>query len=231
MAAAALAAKLMDAYALTFTDLELGDTTCTTAKWSKAQRDRHPVESCAVAVAEFTDTRVWRDQSVTGAHQANLFGGVDRVGVGTVVREIVFFGLPQDVEQAVYLLGICAGAMTRGLSDWIAERDAAGVRTTDQQRADFCAVMATLLSKKLRAIKAEQRAATARSSGRDLVVTKEAILARAPAERGITFPSHTKRKMRAVDDAAVSAADAAAARVHFHRGVNASGQLAAIGGK
>ena len=105
LAAAAKVAELLDRHDLSLSDVELRDSQCERGVYETYRKKRIPIVGCIGAVAHFCDCKVWREKNPDG----------DTI--------YVFFGLPGDVEVALYLTALIDNAVTA--PNWAATRPAA----------------------------------------------------------------------------------------------------------
>jgi len=176
MVAASKAAKLMQDYDFTFSDVSrlkderIGQASKPFSATNKSRAMHAAGFYAAVAVGNFFDCKVWRD--------------------GT---EIVFFGLKNDVDLAQAMLGMIRVAMDSELSTFLAAELARG---TSEHRmslsASFCRGMGQRVSQRLGRLKFKRTAAN-RATGKDLVVLKGAIVTEAYAK---AFPNARPRKAK-----------------------------------
>ena len=86
MAAAEKVAELLDRYGLNLSELDLRKQSCEGIGIQTGRKRRGPIDDCMGTIAAFFDCRVW-------AETAKMTGALN----------YVFFGLPGDVQAAVYL--------------------------------------------------------------------------------------------------------------------------------
>src|SRR3954469_3683493 len=160
LSAAAKVAELLDRHDLSLSDVELREERCERAEFAAGRRKRIPIDQCVGAVAEFCDCRVWREKTASGE------------------QRYVFFGLRADVAVAHYLTELIDGAVRSELGRFKTSREYLRFRHNERHMANssFALGMVTSIAEKLTAMKAE-RDGVNRSSGRDLVVVKSAIVA------------------------------------------------------
>src|SRR3990167_4425062 len=161
MQAAEMLTRLLTKYHLTMTDVEIGGERCMTQYVETGRRALHEVQYCLWALARATDTKCWIWRAPINQ------GGA---------KKIAWFGLPADVEMAVYLTGAIKAAMDRELASWRIRARAVGDETGRSSAHSFLIGMASRVSERLMQIKANDRASTVAATGRDLVVVKGAVV-------------------------------------------------------
>jgi hypothetical protein len=157
--AAAKVAELLDRYDLSLTDVELRDAPCERRAYETYRKKRVPLDDCIGAIAKFCDCRVWREKNPAGE------------------ARYVYFGLRSDVEVAHYLTELIDGAVRAELGRYKNSAEYRRFRHQDRHVANgsFTLGMVASIADRLLSMKAE-RDAVARSSGRDLVVLKTAVV-------------------------------------------------------
>lgn len=159
LAAAAKVADLLDQYELTLDDVALGRSACARLVLRTTGKARRPpIDYCIGAIAAFADCRVWRE------------GG-----------EIVYFGLPADLEVAGAVHAVVEAAMRAGADSYKRGRKVISYRH-DEGRA-FLTGMAVAIAEALAAMKAERDARPA--GGRDLVPVKRCVVEQEFARLGL----------------------------------------------
>jgi hypothetical protein len=160
LSAASKVAELLDRHDLSLSDIELREERCERAEFATGRRKRIPLDQCIGAVAEFCDCRVWREKAASGE------------------LRYVFFGLRADVTVAHYLTELIDGAVRSELGRYKTSREYLRFRHNERHMANssFAFGMVTSIADKLAAMKAA-RDGINRSTGRDLVVVKSAIVA------------------------------------------------------
>jgi len=145
------------------------------------RRKREPIDRCAPTVGDFCDCRVWGETGPTGS-----------------IRH-VYFGLPADVEAARYLHDLVGVAFETETAAF--RRGTFYTATPSPQRrgavTSFQIGLADGIIAKLAKLKADRRAATAKSTGRDLMPIKTSILDEEMEKLGLAFTSRraTRRKV------------------------------------
>src|SRR5580704_15224177 len=157
--AASKVAELLDRYDLSLTDVDIRDALCERREYETYRKKRIPLDGCVGAVADFCDCRVWREKNATGEFR------------------YVFFGLRTDVAVAHYLIDLIDIAVRTELGRYKTSREYLRFWHNERHMANasFALGMVSSIATKLAAMKTERDAAN-RSTGRDLVVVKAAIV-------------------------------------------------------
>src|SRR5260221_8274690 len=203
LSAAAKVAELLDRYDLSLTDIEMREERCERLEFETWRRKRIPLDDCVGAVAEFCDCRVWREKNATGEFR------------------YVFFGLRSDVAVAHYLTELIDTAVRTELGRYKTSRDYLRFRHNQRHMANssFTFGMVTSIAAKLMAMKAERDGAN-RSTGRDLVMVKTAIVDEELAKLDLTLRT-VRAASRMVSTTAFEAGSAAGASLALHSGIGA----------
>ena len=202
MTAASLAAKLMAEHDLSMTDVEIGEERCGMEYIETGRRAAHEVQFCLTALAKFTDTKCW----ITRRDGTQRF---------------VFFGLPNDTDFAAFLYRTIKTAMDTELAGYKARCREMGEPTGRRESHAFLLGMATRISDRLKEMKRAQDSDTFKSTGRNLVVVKSAIVVKQFAELGLRLRNHTGTTRIGSRDG-YAAGKAAGDRVGFNRQVGNS---------
>jgi hypothetical protein len=205
LVAAEMLAKLLSEHGLSMTDVEIGEEKCQIEYLNTGRKTLHEVHWCAASVAQFTDCKVWATR---------------REGS----RTLAFFGLPGDVETAIYLMRVVKSAMDIEAPRYLARAKELGELTGRRASHAFLMGMARRVSQRLREIKSHERQAS-QSTGRDLVVVKSAVVRSQFADLGIRLCSGNPRPSVG-DHGAYAAGQAAGNNVSFNRGVGSNATLA-----
>jgi hypothetical protein len=205
LAAAAKVAELLDRHDLSLSDIEIREEHCERLAFETWRRKRIPLDACIGAVAAFCDCRVWREKNPTGAFR------------------YVFFGLRSDVAVAHYLTELIDGAVRRELGRYKVSREYLRFRHNERHMANssFALGMVTSIATKLAAMKVE-RDGVNRSTGRDLVVVKAAIVAEELARLDLNLRT-VRSGSRMVSMTAYESGSAAGASLAVNPGVGAAG--------
>ncbi|MDB5393180.1 MAG: hypothetical protein JWM91_686 [Rhodospirillales bacterium] len=157
--AAMKVAELLDRHDLSLTDVEIRHGPCDRRAYETHRKKRIPLDDCIGGIAIFCDCRVWREKNQAGE------------------ARYVFFGLRADVEVAHYLTELIDAAVRSELGRYKNSADYRRFRHQDRHMANasFTLGMVASLADKLTAMKAERDAAS-RSTGRDLVILKAAVV-------------------------------------------------------
>lgn len=203
MAALAKARAMMDAHEVTDGELQLSrEETAVLRREPPGSKDPHKVKAfLAMAIAEFTDCRAWRDGQ----------------------KALVFCGLPSDARFATWLLDSLAQFVRAELVNHLMSDLNIGADRTAVCNG-FAAGCCSRISARLRELVAQSKSAQT-SNGRELVVVKSAAVSAKMAELGITL-GKSRSSSRRFDGNAYAAGKAAGDRASFGRPV--SGQSATL---
>ena len=205
LAAAAKVAELLDQHDLSLSDVEIREEPCERAVVETYRRQRVPLDGCVNAIAAFCDCRVWREKNSEGEHR------------------YVFFGLSLDVAVAHYIADLVSTAMAVEASRFKRTAGYLRYRPADRRTvsASFLHGMAASIGGKLIAMKHERDAVNA-STGRDLVVVKQAVVDQELAKLGMRF-GRTRATGRRVAATAFEAGQAAGRNLRINPGVGVAG--------
>jgi hypothetical protein len=192
---------LLDRYDLSLTDVELRDAPCERRAYETYRKKRIPLDDCIGAIAKFCDCRVWREKNPAGE------------------ARYVFFGLRSDVEVAHYLTELIDGAVRAELGRYKNSAEYRRFRHQDRHMANgsFTLGMVASIADRLIAMKAE-RDAVARSTGRDLVVLKTAVVEAELEKLNLTLRT-VRRASRMVSQTAYDAGGEAGATTAINPGI------------
>ncbi len=169
MAAAAKVAELLDRHGLLLSDIELQAQPCTRAGLATGRSRIGPLDECGPAVAAYFDCRFWFETDAEGR-----------------LRH-VFFGLPGDVQAAVYLMRLVAQAFETEANRFRASpgytRGRGGRRRA--LHTSFVLGLSQGIQARLHAMQAERDAAVRGSSGRSLVLAKAGVVEAEMAKLGL----------------------------------------------
>ena len=175
LAAARKVAEMLERYGLSLSEVEMQQQPCEGFGIDTGRRKHAPIDRCPPSIAHFCDCRTWRE-----------------VNPGGTIR-FIFFGLSADVEAAHYLYDLIASAFETETSAF-RSGDIFATMVGAQKRsavASFQIGLATGITGKLYALKAERSAAVLKSSGRDLVPVKTSIIDSEFDKLGLSFRKST----------------------------------------
>ena len=203
MAAAAKVAELLDRHGLTLNELDLRRQSCEGVGIDTGRKRRGPIDGCMTAIGAFFDCRAWSE-----------------ISADDTIR-YVFFGLPGDVDGAVYLHDLVTQAFeteTQAFRDGPIYRESTERRTATNS---FQIGLANGIRAKLDVLRAERDAVRRGSSGRDLVPVKQSILEDELEKLGLNFVNRSApRPRRALADA-YGAGKEAGERFEYRAGIEA----------
>ena len=158
LSAAEKVAELLDRYGLSVSELDLRNQVCEGIGVETGRKRRGPIDDCMTGIAAFFDCRVWAETAADGT-----------------IR-YVFFGLPADVQAAVYLHDLIVLAFASETA--IYQRGAFyGSQDSGQRRSatnSFQAGLAQGIVGKLESLRRARDSSG--SNGRDLVPIKQSIV-------------------------------------------------------
>ncbi len=170
MAAAAKVVELLDRYGLTLSELDLRKQTCEGIGIETGRRRRGPIDDCMGTIAEFFDCRVWSETTAAGT------------------LRYIFFGMPGDVQAAVYLHDLIAMAFVSETAVFQAGK--IYLSTVSGQRRTATNSFQTGLThgivKKLETLRRARDAGRA-GGGRALVPVKQSIIEQELERLGLTL--------------------------------------------
>lgn len=204
MAAADAVTRLMNKYQLDLSDIELRDSKCTKGKMDTRQKSPTAIRSVVTSIGYMCDVKVWENPD------GGSFGG----------RAYCFFGLEHDVIVAEYLYRICDRAIIFGWEDHKLAINFGNLPYARKSKAkdEFQYGMAHRLAERLRSMKKTQKAENLQSTGRDLVVVKDAIVKEEWEKLGINLSkAKASKTVKASED--YHAGRAAGDRVSLNQGV------------
>ncbi len=206
MAAAAKVAELLDRHGLTAAELEREAQPCTRGELPTPRSRIGPFDECGPAVAAFFDCRFWFDTDLDGR-----------------LRH-VFFGLPTDVEAALYLMHLIAHAFETEANRFRAGPDYTRGRG-GRRRALHTSFMLGLsqgVQAKLAAMRAAREATLNTQPGRSLVLAKAGVVDAEVDKLGLRFRTRNPAPRR-VDPGAFDAGQEAGERFEVRPGVGRDG--------
>ena len=210
LAAASKVAELLDRHDLSLTDIEIREEPCERAVLETHRKQRVPLDGCVNAIAAFCDCRVWREKNAAGEFR------------------YVFFGLAPDVAVGHYVAELVATAMATDVERFKRTKEYQRYRPNDRRAisASFLHGMVASISEKLTAMKRDRDVVNA-STGRDLVVVKQAVVEEELAKLNMNF-RRPKASGRMIEKNAYEAGQAAGRNLAINPGVGtgASGKLA-----
>jgi hypothetical protein len=204
MAAAAKAGELMDRYSLSMSDLDIREEKC---RQGQATAKQHDVQMCGSAIARFCGCKVWRNSS----------------------KGMEFFGLPHDVEVALYLVDLVKNTMDLEFKLWTKTPSypkGQGVHGRTLRRS-FNVAFAHRVVIRLKEMTAAREAAARTATGTALVVVRNAVVNEQFAKLGIRLQRGRSTRYRS-HAGAMSAGAAAGDRCNITSGVNGSSTRARI---
>ena len=206
LAAAEKVAELLDKYGLSLNELDLRRQSCEGVGIETGRKRRGPIDDCMTTIASFFDCRVWSEMSLNGT------------------LRYVFFGMPGDVQAAVYLHDLIAMAFETETQSFQAgslyRETLSGQRRTATN--SFQIGLARGIVAKLNAL-SESRTVRQQSSGRDLVPIKESMIETELEKLGLQFQRKSGSSRRSVLSDAFNAGKEAGERFDYRPGLEQGG--------
>lgn len=204
LASAKKVAELLDRYGLSLGEVEMRDQACEGVGIETGRRRRAPLDDCIPTIAMFCDCKVWSETAANGA-----------------IR-YVFFALPADVEAAHYLYDLIAVTFATETARF--KREDASITSSVRRGSahSFQIGLAHGICEKLKLMKGERDAASRRSSGRDLVPLKAAVVEDELEKLGLDFHAKASRRKRLVQPGAYEAGREAGRKFAPRPGVEAA---------
>ena len=185
LAAAEKVAELLDRHGLSLSELDLRKQHCEGIGVETNRKRRGPIDDCMSTIASFFDSRVW---SETGED-------------GTI--RYIFFGLPGDVQAAVYLHDLIAMAFATETAAFQAGAIYAESPGGHRRSAtnSFQIGLAHGIIGKLQALRGARDGARGGSGGRALVPIKESMIEQELEQLGLSFRSKAASRRRVLPGA------------------------------
>lgn len=201
MAAASIAAKLLQKHDVKETELEIKKDGAKHGATDQAKVLPEVLNYCAVAIEKMTETECYQ-----------------------VGAQINYIGIPSDVEMALYLSEMLVGASKRAWYTVGSELYGLSFAQMTKARLSFYQGFGVALHNRLMQMateRAEARtAARGNSTGTALVMAKGSIIKTKMAEMGLELVEGEKRKIGAVDPSAYKAGSEMGHKVNLNRPVD-----------
>jgi hypothetical protein len=205
MAAAEKVAELLDRYGLSLSELDLRKQTCEGIGVETSRKRRGPIDDCMGTIAVFFDCRVWGETADNGT------------------LRYIFFGLPGDVQAAVYLHDLIVLAFASGTAEF-QQGALYGPLDSGERRSatnSFQIGLAHGIIEKLNTLRRARNAASSGSNGRALVPVKQSIIQQELERLGLTLTRANTQRRKVVGDA-FSAGKQAGAKFEYRQGIEAA---------
>jgi hypothetical protein len=185
MAAAEKVAELLDRYGLSLSELDLRKQTCEGIGVDTGRKRRGPIDDCMGTIAVFFDCRVWAETAESG------------------VLRYIFFGLPGDVQAAVYLHDLVALAFAAETARFQAGEFYGSLFSGDRRSAtnSFQVGLARGINAKLNALRHARDVVAGESGGRALVPVKQSIIEQEMEKLGLTLRRLNAARRKVIPDA------------------------------
>ena len=205
LAAAAKVAELLDQHDLSISDLEIREEQCTKSAVETKKKQRQPISVCVPAIAEYCDCKVWMEKDESGIRY-------------------IFFGLRPSIEMAHYIYDVILTAIHSGWEHYV--HNQRFIRHRRDEKGAFQFGMAVSIAEKLTEMKAQRDEANRRSTGRDLVLVRHAIVDAEYDKLNLNL-RQSRSSGKKVDASAFHAGQAAGQTLNLHPGIHGT----ANGGK
>ena len=202
LAAAEKVAELLDRHGLSLSELDLRKQNCEGIGVDTNRKRRGPIDDCMGTIATFFDCRVWGETSENG------------------LLRYIFFGLPADVQAAVYLHDLIALVFTTETATFQAGDFYASVHTSQRRSAtgSFQFGLARGIIEKLQALRQARDVAGGATNGRALVPVKRSMIEEEMERLGLTFRAVNASRRKVIPDA-FSAGKEAGERFDYRPGI------------
>lgn len=202
LAAAEKVAELLDRYGLSLSELDLRRQSCEGIGVETDRKRRGPIDDCMGTIAAFFDCRVWCETS----EDATL--------------RYIFFGLPADVQAAVYLHDLIALAFATETSAFQATEIYRSTHSSRRRSAtnSFQVGLARGIIRKLDTLRQARDVAGGITNGRALVPIKESIIDAEMDRLGLSLRRRSAVR-RMVVPAAFRAGQEAGERFEYRPGI------------
>ena len=190
--AAAKVAELIDRYDLSQSDVEIRAAQCERGIYEDSRNKRMPIGEAIGAIAAFCNCRAWREKSADKA------------------LRYVFFGLPADIDAALYLAELIDHSVRSELGRFKISPAYTAFRHSDRHlaNASFALGMMGSIADKLTMMKADRKHGT----GRNLFIVKNALVDAELQKLGLQMRETTSAP-RMISSDAYEAGEAAGAAV------------------
>ncbi len=204
MAAAEKVAELLDRYGLSLSELDLRKQTCEGIGVETGRKRRGPIDDCMGTIARFFDCRVWAETAENGT------------------LRYIFFGLPGDVQAAVYLQDLIVLTFQSATAEFQRGEFYGSLFSGDRRSAtnSFQIGLARGIVARLNALRAARDASAAGSNGRALVPVKQSIIEQELERLGLTL-RRVNTSRRTVMTDAFDAGREAGKKFEYRQGIEA----------
>ena len=185
MAAAEKVAELLDRYGLSLSELDLRKQSCEGIGVETGRKRRGPIDDCMGTIAAFFDCRVWLEAAESGT------------------LRYIFFGLPGDVQAAVYLHDLIVQAFATETMKFQAAEFYGSLFSAERRSAtnSFQVGLAHGIIEKLHALRRARNVDSSGASGRALVPVKQSIIEQEMERLGLTLRRVNTARRKVIPDA------------------------------
>ncbi|MCQ4160089.1 DUF2786 domain-containing protein [Roseomonas sp. GC11] len=204
LAAAEMAGRLLERYALTMEEVDLRRARCVQVEIPLPGKQRRPIDGCVPAIARFCDCKVWLVRDEEGARY-------------------IFFGFEEDTALARYLFEVIGRGMATELENFRTSHPALRGTRLRLASVSYQQGMASRLAERLESLLAAREAEVAarRSTGTALMVVKHQVVEDAFRETAVRLVSARRGRLRA--NGAFRQGYAAGDRINLNRPVRGGG--------
>jgi hypothetical protein len=205
LAAAEMAGRLLERYALTMEEIDIRAARCVQAEVPLSGRQRRPIDGCVPAIARFCDCKVW----LTREEQRPRY---------------VFFGFEEDTAMATYLYAVIERGMQTELARFRADRPELKATALRMVAISYQQGLASRIAERLESLHAgrEAEVAARRSTGSALIVVKRQVVEDAFKETSVRLVSARRSGLRT--GSAYRQGYAAGDRISLDRPLRGTGQ-------
>lgn len=200
MAAAEMAGRLLERYALTMDEIEIREARCVQAEIPLMGRQRRPIDGCVPAIARFCGCKVWLSRDEVSARY-------------------VFFGFESDVALATFLFSVIERGMQTELAHFRQSQPSLRGTPLRQASVSYQQGMAGRIAERLDTmlVSREAEVAAQRSDSTALMIVKHRVVEEAFRETTIRLISGRRTGIPA--DGAYRQGYAAGDRINLNRPV------------
>lgn len=204
LAAAEKVAELLDRYGLSVSELDLRNQTCEGIGVDTGRKRRGPIDDCVGTIALFFDCRVWGETDAEG------------------MLRYVFFGMPADVQAAIYLNDLIEVTFATETAAFQAGSIYQGTPSGNRRNAttSFQTGLARGICQKLNALRTSRDQAAPAGQGRALVPIKESVIDAELERLGLNLRRRSATR-RYIQREAYSAGQVAGERFEYRPGIEA----------
>ena len=204
LAAAEKVAELLDRYGLSVSELDLRNQACEGIGVETGRKRRGPIDDCIGTIAQFFDCRVWSETDADG------------------MLRYVFFGMPADVQAAIYLNDLIDITFATETASFQVGPIYQGTESGHRRNAttSFQTGLALGICQKLNTLRGSRDRAAPAGQGRALVPVKNSVIDAELERLGLNLRRASSARRR-VQAAAYGAGQVAGERFEYRPGIGA----------